>query len=262
VNIGHPSCAWPGPGRLEPFGGLPRRRGQAGRIAATVRRAWRYRGLALRAMPIRTQQTKGPRWKIMTHSQPRLFPPDLPDGIRYLPGYVDAAKAAGLLAHIDREAWDGTLRRRVQHYGYRYDYAARRARRRDCLGPLPGWLLGIAEALCADGGFATPPEQVMVNEYLPGQGIAPHVDCVPCFGPAIASLSLGSGCAMDFQECATGRKRTQYLAPGSLLVLTGPGRFDWTHGIAARRSDRVDGVRVKRARRVSLTFRTMVFDAR
>ena len=36
-----------------------------------------------------------------------------------------------------------------------------------------------------------PFEQAIVNEYEPGQGIAPHVDR-DCFGPVVATVSLGS----------------------------------------------------------------------
>jgi alkylated DNA repair dioxygenase AlkB len=42
-------------------------------------------------------------------------------------------------------------------------------------------------------------------------------------------------------------------------VLAGPARRDWTHAIPARQSDVMDGLRVMRQRRVSLTFRTMRF---
>lgn len=39
--------------------------------------------------------------------------------------------------------------------------------------------------------FPHRPDQVIVNEYQPGQQIAPHIDCVPCFGSVVASLTLG-----------------------------------------------------------------------
>ena len=126
------------------------------------------------------------------------------------------------------------------------------------LGPLPGWLDAMAACLVTQGLFPKLPDQVIVNEYLPGQGIAPHVDCAPCFGDVIASLSLGSGCVMAFVHAGTGETRSQYLASRSLMVLRGESRFDWTHGIAARKSDRVDGMAISRSRRVSLTFRTVI----
>ena len=55
-----------------------------------------------------------------------------------------------------------------------------------------------------------------------------------------------------------GRNIDVYLPPRSLLVLTGESRQLWKHGIAARKSDLVNGVRVKRERRVSLSFREIL----
>jgi alkylated DNA repair dioxygenase AlkB len=112
----------------------------------------------------------------------------------------------------------------------------------------------LAARLAAEGVFARPPDQVIVNEYQPGQGIAPHLDSL-AFGPVVASLSLGSACSMGF-EGPGGEALSLWLEPGSLLVLGGEARSSWKHGIAKRRSDVVDGVRHPRGRRVSLTFRT------
>lgn len=111
----------------------------------------------------------------------------------------------------------------------------------------------------AEGMFDTSPDQVIANEYLPGQGISAHVDCEPCFGAVIASVSLLSATEMQFRDLRTSEARAVILAPRSLLVLAGPARHDWTHAIPARRSDVIDGVRIARGRRVSLTFRTMRF---
>jgi alkylated DNA repair dioxygenase AlkB len=102
------------------------------------------------------------------------------------------------------------------------------------------------------------PDQVIVNEYLPGQGIARHVDCVPCFGPVVLSLSLGSACVMDLHAPETLERISLPLPRRSLLVLAGPARSAWSHSITARKADVIDGVRTPRARRVSLTFRTVL----
>jgi alkylated DNA repair dioxygenase AlkB len=40
-----------------------------------------------------------------------------------------------------------------------------------------------------------------------------------------------------------------------LLVMRGTARYDWQLGIAARKSDTIDGRLIRRERRVSLTFR-------
>ena len=104
-----------------------------------------------------------------------------------------------------------------------------------------------------------PPEQMIVNEYLPGQGIANHIDHALHFGPVVASLSLCSGVLMRFRY--NDQERELWLEPRSLLVLSGPARWAWSHGIAKRKGDVRDGARVLRGRRVSITFRTMRFGA-
>lgn len=178
-------------------------------------------------------------------------------GLSYLDGFVGAAEQAALLEAIDAGPWRTDLKRRVQHYGYRYDYRARSVSENDALGPLPEWLLPSCRRLVEWGVFSTLPDQVIVNEYLPGQGIAAHTDCVPCFGATIASLSLGAPITLALSETAIGAGHAVRLAPRSLLVLSGPARSRWRHGIAARRWDVVAGVRVRRERRVSVTFRTL-----
>jgi len=124
------------------------------------------------------------------------------------------------------------------------------------LGPTPAFLAPILERLVAEGVFPERPDQIIVNEYLPGQGIAPHVDCIPCFGPVIASLSLGSACEIAFSQERTGQREKMILEPRSLLVLAGEARSQWRHAIAHRKSDVIEGKRAQRLRRISLTFRT------
>jgi alkylated DNA repair dioxygenase AlkB len=181
------------------------------------------------------------------------------DGLRYLPGYLSEEDAARLIAAVDSEPWLTELRRRVQHYGWRYDYKRRVVDPSLYLGALPEWAQELAERVHRDRLSEAVPDQLIVNEYDPGQGIASHVDCVPCFGPTVLSLSLGSSCRMDFTQPETGAKESLLLEPGSLLVLQRDARYQWQHGIAARKSDaNGDGPNRTRGRRVSLTFRTVI----
>lgn len=182
----------------------------------------------------------------------------LPPAAHYRPNYIGETDEAGLLGYIDRAGWIDDLKRRVQHYGYRYDYRERRVTEGSHLGALPDWLLPIARRLVADGSFSVMPDQVIVNEYLPGQGIAPHVDCEPCFGDTIASVSLGSACLMEFRKVGQDERLEHMLDPRSLLIFSGEARYAWKHGIAARKTDVVDGAKRPRARRISLTFRSVV----
>jgi alkylated DNA repair dioxygenase AlkB len=179
-------------------------------------------------------------------------------GLRLLGGYLDPAEQAELLATIDRLPWREDLRRRVQHYGYRYDYTRRSVDHDLSLGPLPAWAAELTERLRRDGHAPHELNQLIVNEYLPGQGIAPHVDCVPCFADIVLSLSLGSTCVMTMSRRDGSDPVELLLEPGSLLVMRGEARYERRHGIAARKSDTYAGRRLVRARRVSLTFRTVL----
>lgn len=124
-------------------------------------------------------------------------------GLAYVSEYITPQEEADLIRTIDAQPWITELKRRVQHYGYRYDYKARSVTPESYLGPLPEWLSSYADRLRADGFIPEPPDQVIVNEYRPGQGIAPHIDCVPCFTDTIVSLSLGSPCVMEFTNVET-----------------------------------------------------------
>jgi len=174
-------------------------------------------------------------------------------GLHYVQSYMDAAQAAALLEAVDAMPWLSDLSRRVQHYGYRYDYRARRVVPEMYLGPLPSFVQSLAERLVREGYFAKQPDQAIVNAYEPGQGISHHVDCVPCFGETISSVSLGSRCEMEFRRDGAGDQHL-LLEPTSLLVLSGEARYSWSHAIRARNSDHG----IARTRRVSITFRTIL----
>lgn len=178
-------------------------------------------------------------------------------GLHYVPDWLDSAHQHRLAAEIDSAPWSTELRRRVQHYGHRYAYG-RRSVSVEPATPLPAWATELAGRLHAEGHLDRPADQVIVNEYEPGQGISAHVDCVPCFGPAVAAISLGSACTMDFLGPAI--SVPVRLEPGGLCVMTGPARYEWKHAIAARRSDPSPSGpgRIPRGRRVSITFRTVL----
>ena len=181
------------------------------------------------------------------------------DGLRYVENYIDKHQHDWLLGRIDKHQWLDNLKRRVQHYGFKYDYKARKVDMNMHIGKLPEWLERLSEKLYEDEYMPEVADQVIVNEYEPGQGISSHIDCEPCFKDTIASLSLGSGCVMNFTNKFDKTKKIPvWLAPRSLVVLSGEARYEWLHGITARKSDVWDGEKHERQRRVSLTFRKVI----
>ncbi len=182
---------------------------------------------------------------------------DVP-GLDYMPDFISADVEQKILQALDQETWLGDLERRVQHYGYRYNYKSRRIDETMRVGDLPQWLKNIGDKMVRRDIFSIAPDQVIVNEYQPGQGITSHVDCEPCFGDTVASISLGSGCYMDFTRLSDGRKIPIWLDRRSLVVLKGDSRFHWQHGIAKRKKDIVEGYPIPRTKRVSLTFRKVI----
>lgn len=177
-------------------------------------------------------------------------------GLRYISNYLSDAEQRELLDHVDQQLWLTDLKRRVQHYGYRYDYTKHRVDDSAYLGDLPAWITPLAQRLASDGIMAHQPDQLIINEYLAGQGISSHIDCVPCFGDTIVSISLGSGCVMQFSR--GDQIIPVWLAAGSLVAMRDEARYKWKHAIPARKFDMLDGRKIERGRRVSLTFRTVI----
>ena len=181
--------------------------------------------------------------------------------MRCIKNYITAERHDTLLAQVDEQPWLADIKRRVQHYGFKYDYRARKVNYDMHIGELPGWLEALSKELHTDTYMPEVADQVIVNEYQPGQGISAHIDCEPCFKDTIVSLSLGSNCVMNFTNKLDKTKRIPiWIEPRSLLIMKGEARYQWLHSIPARSQDEWEGVRHPRQRRVSLTFRKVIID--
>ena len=176
-------------------------------------------------------------------------------GAVIVPDFVTPAEEDRLLLRIGQAPWMTELSRRVQHYGYRYDY--RGASRPEPATPFPRWAEAMADRLREHFAGALP-VQCIVNEYRPGQGIGMHADHRD-FGPVVASLSLAAAWPMRFRPHSV-RPYARGGLPGdevavlprrSVLVLAGTARRNWMHGI-----DPADTAG-EAATRLSATFRTL-----
>ena len=172
-------------------------------------------------------------------------------GLVLVPDFVSEREETALVAVLTgpQAPWappqstpsmSGNVKRRVQHYGYVFDYETANVLRdrtqqgADC-PPMPaipsivtetgsvekyiessvsegrGWeaLAGIIERT-RDHDFSsdasTDPvrfrslNQMTVNEYREGSGIGSHVDTRTAFGDGLISLSLNSGIVMEFRQ--------------------------------------------------------------
>lgn len=179
-------------------------------------------------------------------------------GLIYIPCFISQEESEHLISYIDTSNWRSDIKRRTQQYGYKYDYTKKKIDDSMFLGPLPDWLNDINAKVGQHFGHRIIPDQVIVNEYQPGQGIDPHVDCETCFGPVVASLSLLSTVEMKFKFGS--EVKSMLLEPRSLLLLKDDARNFWTHNIERVKYDLVNETKVERKRRVSLTFRTVLED--
>ena len=178
---------------------------------------------------------------------------DIP-GLTYVKDFLTEIEEDELVATIDQCDWCSDIKRRVQHYGWRYDYKARRVDPSMYLGPLPDWAGKLARRLTAKGLVRQLPDQVIVNEYVADQGIRPHADS-PSFADGIATISLLESWEMVFREKDAKRKVNQVLERRSVAIMNGDARYRWTHEIPNRKTE---PGRVKRGRRISLTFRKVI----
>lgn len=193
----------------------------------------------------------------------QLFDQHLPDGLVVIDEYLTTDEHDHCVASIDALPWNHDLQRRTQHYGSKYDYQSGRAAGRGTAPPAPPELSRIAESLRLNGYFESEPDQIIVNEYIVddtrSQGISPHTDRSDYFGKTIATISLIESWAMKFTHDA--EPSVEIVLPKrSIAIMTGPSRFDWKHSISPRKNDQIQGIKIPRRRRISITFRTLLND--
>lgn len=186
-------------------------------------------------------------------------------GLVLLPEFCTEAEERAVLNELDVPgAWDERLSRRVQHFGYEFDYKHRKTLEGYPLVPFPQETSKLLARICDQvEQVSSKFNQLTVNEYFPGQGISNHIDTHSCLGDVILSVSLLSDIAIRFTPASAfappeSKRFAVMLKRRSVLVMTGPSRFAFKHGIQARKTDLLNsGQVVRRSRRVSLTFRTI-----
>ena len=180
----------------------------------------------------------------------------VPPGFLVFPEYLTESEETDLLDEIDCQEWDTTIKRRVQHYGFRFQYSKLNVDKDTPIREFPPLCQAIQNRSELNSyGF----NQLTINEYVPGVGIASHCDTHSAFTDTIAVVSLGSPITMDFVSACNSKRVSVRIPPRSLFLMTGESRYGWRHGIASRKTDvECSGDVVNRGRRVSLTFRQCI----
>lgn len=183
---------------------------------------------------------------------------DIIPGLTYVPDFISKKEERSMLKKIAKTAWENLYVRQVQQYGYVYDFRKRTLADPVLYTSLPAWANTITTELLLQQYIGGQPNQLIVNEYKAGRGIAPHIDSQYFFENEIAIVSLASGCIMNFEHANdSSRVYSLYLAVRSLLVMRDDARHEWLHGIANAEKDWHNNKLITRKRRVSLTFRTI-----
>jgi alkylated DNA repair dioxygenase AlkB len=180
-------------------------------------------------------------------------------GLSLCPNAINKETESQLYKFLMEQKWvagpGGKNGRRVQQYGYSYDYTTKTIKDAP---PIPQVLSDLILKLTEQKLLNGKINQIIVNEYVPGQGITPHTDHVKWFGEQISSLTLGSGCNMIFGKMDSKICETIYLEPRSLIMLTGESRWKFTHSIPAVKKDKVGTKIIPRGTRLSITFRQVL----
>nr|XP_040227987.2 alpha-ketoglutarate-dependent dioxygenase alkB homolog 6 [Anopheles coluzzii] len=203
-----------------------------------------------------------------------------PPSIYYLPDFITKEEECAIMQAVDktpRPRWTQLSNRRLINYGGVPHPKGMIAE------DIPVWLHHYVERINQLNVYAEgiKANHVLVNEYLPGQGIMPHLDG-PLFFPTITTISCGSHTVLEYYEQtedASGQsgsgslvrqhKTSILLEPRSLLVVKDDMYHKYLHSIAEREEDTIDarvanlslvsnahaGDVLRRDKRISLTIR-------
>jgi alkylated DNA repair dioxygenase AlkB len=165
--------------------------------------------------------------------------------------FITTSMEDELVKEIDHQKWVVDYDRRLQYYGYRNELE-KPYNLVEFPVPMPPLIKQLSAQIVERNIVISQPDQVIINEYLPGQGIRPHKDR-NYFENQICGINLGSGCIMQFIK---GSDVVNVAVPRrSLYVMQDEVRYKWKHAIPPRKKDVIDGIAQHRERRWSITYR-------
>ncbi|KAK9867667.1 hypothetical protein WJX84_002914 [Apatococcus fuscideae] len=173
-------------------------------------------------------------------------------GLSLIEDFVDPTEEEEILREVGAGDWELLARRRVRHFGYKFEYEARNVDVSKPIEPMPALVQSLMQRMRAMPGMPAL-DQLTVNDYPLGVGLSPHIDTHSAFQGAICSLSLAGPTVIEFRR--DGVHRALRLPARSLLIMADEARLAWQHYIPHRKSDIVNSIIIPRGHRISLTFR-------
>ncbi|EFN77071.1 alpha-ketoglutarate-dependent dioxygenase alkB homolog 6 [Harpegnathos saltator] len=200
----------------------------------------------------------------------------IPDTACYIPNFITEEEEKQIVKCVNSvplPKWTQLSHRRLQNWGGVPHPKGMIAEE------IPSWLQKYMNKVTALNTFenGVSPNHVLINEYLPSQGIMAHSDG-PLFYPVVTTISCGSHIFLDFYKRLDTIEQQQpklefslLLERRSLLVLQKDLYHNYLHSIAERDSDSIakssiknlhmcaqkftEGEVLKRSTRLSLTIR-------
>nr|XP_018900106.1 PREDICTED: alpha-ketoglutarate-dependent dioxygenase alkB homolog 6 [Bemisia tabaci] len=209
---------------------------------------------------------------------------EVPPKVHYIPNFITPEEEENILNKVNsspKPKWTQLRNRRLQNWGGVPHPNGMISEK------IPEWLEFYMDKInkLAVYNQSNRPNHVLVNEYLPGQGIMPHTDG-PLFHPIVTTITCGSHTVIEFYErhstedftkdqgCTTSELglpkpcATLLLERQSLLILQEDMYHRHLHGISEQTQDTIDetiknlhlcqakvGDELKRSTRISLTIR-------
>ncbi|KZO97482.1 hypothetical protein CALVIDRAFT_497232 [Calocera viscosa TUFC12733] len=178
----------------------------------------------------------------------------------YIPEFVTAEEEEYLLRKVDsapKAKWRTLNGRRLQVWGGELSPSNALI-----VQPLPPWLTEYPDVVprigrtgIFDGTWLKMPNHVIVNEYLPGQGIFAHKDG-PAYYPTVATLTLQGHAVMHYHApLSSTPAHSLLLEPRSLVITTGELYTEYSHSIDAAEKDDFAAVELQNLALLSAEWR-------
>ncbi|RZK76729.1 MAG: alpha-ketoglutarate-dependent dioxygenase AlkB [Pedobacter sp.] len=174
-------------------------------------------------------------------------------GLFLYPNFITKEREEQLLTEIDSQIWMVDYARRLQYYGFRNELEEPYQLISIPLA-IPKEIYSLSKEIVEEKLLDLQPDQVIINEYIPGEGIRPHKDR-NYYENQICGVNLGSSCIMRFIRGKNLEIIDVEIPQRSMYIMQDDARKIWTHGIPPRKKDNVNGNITLRARRVSITYR-------